>query len=271
MLVLKLGYCHTCPPEHIKGKLHTKLKFFFFLCEIQNELFSKGIFFHTMEDKKKRKESCNEVRVSLYSQINNNNNNKNRIPFWSNMCVCGFCLHCWNQTTSLWVKWLRKHESCFNEMQKCSRTRGRLLAECCWFQQQYIFFVSCVISYKRHNKQSEMCFKRDRKWEGWRWEQWVREWGQAWASGECSEMRLRWLPFSHISLPLVASLVTQTSLSAHEIRQSALFHVDLLSLSLGFEVQQFVVWTSSDQKQLHVIHPISVYMPTLNFFSLTFS
>lgn len=36
-------------------------------------------------------------------------------------------------------------------------------------------------------------------------------------------MRLRWLPFSHISLPLVASLLTQTSLSAHEIRQSALF------------------------------------------------
>lgn len=66
-------------------------------------------------------------------------------------------------------------------------------------------------------------FKRVRKWEGWRQEQQVWEWGQAWTGGECSEMRLRWLPFSHISLPLVASLVTQTSLSAHEIRQSALF------------------------------------------------
>jgi len=78
-------------------------------------------------------------------------------------------------------------------------------------------------------------------------------------------MRLRWLPFSHISLPLVASLVTQTSLSAHEIRQSALFREDLLSFSLGFEVQPFVVWTSSDQKQLHVIHPISVYLNFLAY------
>lgn len=52
-------------------------------------------------------------------------------------------------------------------------------------------------------------------------------------------MRLRWLTFSHISLPLIASLVTQTPLSACEIRDIQLFFLQVL---LTFAEQFSSVW-----------------------------